>query len=145
MKTYVWFFATVLLGFYNTGCKYNPGPNPGNIIVVRPASGDSVMGGMHNYQITWAGSNIAAQKTFEYSLDSGSTWTTIATTTVDGYLFDWNVPDTSAHAAMIRITDKNYATGTSGAFHIFISNPAGPGKTVAPKPGSIYLFRNIQT
>ena len=48
---------------------------PGNnITVTRPAQGDTVKAGTTNYQITWTGSGIAPKKTFEYSLDSGSTF-----------------------------------------------------------------------
>jgi hypothetical protein len=88
------------------------------LVVVRPALGEIITGGTKNYQITWTGSSLTAQKTFEYSLDGGQTWKPIGTITADVFAFSWNVPDTSSTTALVRITDKNGVTGTSGLFTI---------------------------
>jgi hypothetical protein len=124
------------------GCKYDPGAAPGSITVVRPAAKDTLIGGTKNYQITWAGSNIATIKTIEASYDNGATWSPIAIFNSDAYLYTWNVVDTSAAQAMIRITDKNGVVGKSGVFTILQS---GPGRTVSPKAGSTFAFKNFQT
>ncbi|MFI5265027.1 MAG: hypothetical protein ACHQM6_10970, partial [Candidatus Kapaibacterium sp.] len=131
-------FFTIFIG----GCKYNPGPSPGSITVVRPALNDTIVGGTKNYQITWAGSNINSQKSFDYSLDNGTTWKTIGSMTSDAFLYDWNVPDTFATQAIVRITDKNNVVGKSG---VFVLKSSGPGKTIPAKPGSTFIFKNDQT
>lgn len=89
-----------------------------NLTIVRPASGDSIKGGTLRDTITWAGSGIARVKTLEYSLDSGITWTTIATFTTDSFTYVWAVPDTSSTKAMVRLTDTNNMRGVSGRFTI---------------------------
>jgi hypothetical protein len=88
------------------------------IIVGHPAGGEMVLEGKQNYQITWTGSGLSPQKTFALSLDSGATWTTIGKDTTNGFTFSWNVPNSISTRAMIRITDLNGDTGTSGMFTI---------------------------
>jgi hypothetical protein len=92
---------------------------PGNnITVTHPAQGDTIKGAMQNYQITWTGTGIASKKIFAYSLDNGLTWKTIDTITSDLFTHNWNVPDTVASKAIVRITDGNNLVGLSGVFTI---------------------------
>ncbi len=92
-----------------------------NLVVVRPGSGETIVGGTQNYPITFTGNNLATQKTFEYSLDGGTTWKTIGVLNADVMTYPWNVPDTASTRALVRITDKNGITGTSGLFTILSS------------------------
>ncbi len=107
-------------------------PGPGTIVVLTPGAGETVNGKTQNYQITWTGSNIALQKTFDYSLDGGLTWTMIGSMTADGFSYGWNVPDTATNMAMVRITDANGTVGKSGIFII---------KSGKPNPGTIIVVR----
>jgi len=91
------------------------------IIVMRPTAGESIVGATQAYSITWTGSQIATQKIFAYSLDGGLTWRTIDTMSADIFTHNWNVPDTASTQALVRITDKNGLTGTSGLFRIISS------------------------
>src|SRR5689334_9135776 len=104
------FFILACVVLWNNGCHYNPGPTAGSIVVVRPAAGDTLTGGTRNYQVTWSGTGINSVKTFEYSLDSGITWTTIGTQVSDSYLYNWNIPDTTGDHSLLRIVDKNGTT-----------------------------------
>ncbi|MFI5200795.1 MAG: ice-binding family protein [Candidatus Kapaibacterium sp.] len=101
------------------------------IVVVNPALGAVIAEGLQNYQITWTGIGLAAQKTFELSLDGGQTWSTIGSITANVFTYNWNVPNTASTQAIIRITDGNGITGESGLFTIkanagtiVISDPA---------------------
>ncbi len=107
------------------GSGSNPG---GNIMVTKPALGDTVKGGTQNYQITWTGTGIGSIKTIEYSLDSGLTWRAVGTATGNVFTFNWNVPDTSSKKAKVRITDQNNIRGISGLFII------GSSKIIVVKP-----------
>ncbi len=104
-----------------------------SLIVVRPAKGDTLRGGTQNYQITWSGTGIDAQKTIDFSLDSGKTWKLIATINSPAFVYNWNVPDTLAPKSFVRVTDKNNLTGKSGMFVILSSKPA-PGTIIITKP-----------
>ena len=81
--------------------------NSGTIVVLTPASGEVIAGGMKNYQITWTGTGITSKKTLDYSLDSGKTWTVIGSITSDVFTYNWSVPDTISTKAIVRVTDNN--------------------------------------
>lgn len=88
-----------------------------------------ISGGTVNYQITFtATGNVTEEKTLEYSLDGGETWTLIGVMNSDAESYSWDeVPNTATTQALIRIQDSNGVTGISGLFTI----------TVAPNVGSI--------
>ncbi|HLP27819.1 MAG TPA: ice-binding family protein [Candidatus Didemnitutus sp.] len=99
--------------------------------VLTPGVGANITGGTENYQITWTGVGIAEMKTFEYSLDSGATWTMIGGMSTQGFAYAWNVPDTSSTRALVRITDSNGLRAVSKMFSI----------TRTPIPGVITVVR----
>jgi len=97
------------------------------LVVVHPWAGEVIAEGLQNYQITWTGIGLTAQKTFELSLDAGATWSTIGSITANVFTYNWNVPSTASTQAIIRITDGNGTTGESGIF------------TIQPNAGSIVI------
>jgi hypothetical protein len=105
------------------------------LIVVHPASGDTLLRKTANYRITWSGSGITPKKTIAYSLDSGVTWKTIATVTIDSFVYNWNVPDTTSTKAFVRVTDTNNLRGVSGRFTIASSKAAANIVLVHPALG----------
>lgn len=105
-------------------------PTP-KMTILTPGAGTNITGGTQNYQITWSGNGIAELKTFEYSLDSGATWTLIGGMATNGFAYAWNVPDTSSTKAMVRITDANNLRAVSKVFSI----------TRTPIPGVITVVR----
>ncbi|MBC8124399.1 MAG: DUF3494 domain-containing protein [Candidatus Kapabacteria bacterium] len=106
----------------------------GSITIVRPSRGEALIGGTQDYFITWTGSGIAPMKTIALSLDSGLTWTTISEIVTDAFIYAWDVPDTNASRALVRITDSKGVTATSGLFRITSS---------VPLPGSITIFHPL--
>jgi len=112
---------------------------PDSITVVRPSAGEILRGTMLQYAITWRGTGIAPSKTFHYSLDSGITWTLIGTTTTDGFVYYWDVPDTSSTNAMVRITDSKNLVGRSKAFMIAPRTLADMLIVLTPKQGDTLI------
>jgi hypothetical protein len=102
----------------------------GTLTVVRPAAGESISCGTQNYQIVFAGTNLTLRKTFEYSLDGGSNWVAIGVDSSTAQSYSWNVPEAVSTQALVRITDMNGVTGTSGMFSIIRS--AAPVITMQP-------------
>ncbi len=93
-----------------------------SLVIVRPAAGETILGGTPNYQITWTGFGLTSKKTFDYSLDGGQTWTLIGTISADVFAYAWlNVPDTTSPNAQVRITDSNGFVGKSSIFKIVTS------------------------
>lgn len=103
-------------------------PVPGSIVVTHPVPGEIITGGYQNFLITFTATNTTQQKTFEYSLDSGATWTMIGTASSDDQFYVWpSVPNVATTQALVRVTDANGVTGTSALFTI----------TTIPTDGSI--------
>ena len=104
-----------------SGCS-NSSPvtttKPAGIVVVTPSMNEVISGGTQNYQITWTGTGITTQKSFNYSLNNGSTWTPIGNLNADVNSYNWNVPNIPSTQALIRITDNNGLSGSSGVFTI---------------------------
>jgi hypothetical protein len=65
-------------------------PSRSYVGLLSPASGQAVASGS-TYSIRWAASSDIAKFTLKYSMDKGTTWTTIATEQT-GTSYDWNVP-----------------------------------------------------
>lgn len=79
------------------------------IVVVSPNGGEVWQGNsIHN--ITWTSISVSSVK-IEYSLDNGTSWTTIVSTTPSTGIYNWTVPDTASAQARIRISDA--ATGNA--------------------------------
>ena len=94
------------------------GVPPTSLTVVRPNAGDSVMAGTQKYEIVWTGSNITNLKKLEYSTDGGQNWLLIANIDSTSMHYMWDVPMIASNNVIIRVTDNNGVTGTSGVFSI---------------------------
>jgi hypothetical protein len=119
--------SLALAGIALPGCSNNSGTTvttkPPAITVVTPGLHEVLTGGTQSYNITWTGTGITTQKTLEYSLNNGSNWILIVVLNADVNTYSWSVPAVASTSAVIRITDKNGLTGSSGTFTI--SLPVG--------------------
>ncbi len=93
-------------------------PNPGSIVINRPALDEVLFVGTHNYQIMWSGTGITPEKTLELSTNGGITWILIANISTEGFSYNWDVPNLPTTNAHIRITDHNGLSGISSQFTI---------------------------
>ncbi|MDP4218947.1 MAG: ice-binding family protein [Bacteroidota bacterium] len=101
-------------------------PTPGSIVIIHPAAGEVIAGGTVDYQITFTSVNTTQQKTLSYSLDGGTNWSLIGFLNSDAQSFSWaSVPNVSTTQALVRITDANGVTGTSGLFTITMTAGVG--------------------
>jgi hypothetical protein len=115
--------------------RIGSGSSPGSIVFIHPSPGEIIVGGTPNYQVMWTGSGLTADKVLELSLDGGLSWKPIGSISTDNFVYNWNVPDTASTQAIIRITDKNNVTGSSGIFTIKSSKP-NPGTIVVINPSA---------
>lgn len=92
--------------FSNSGGGANPTTVIRNesILVTSPNGGETWnAGSTHN--VTWVSDGIVNVK-LEYSLDSGSTWTTITASTPAGAgSFAWTLPVTPSTTALVKVSD----------------------------------------
>ncbi|MGD2093344.1 MAG: hypothetical protein PVH61_44700, partial [Candidatus Aminicenantes bacterium] len=97
---------------------------PAFISITSPNGGEYwETGSLHD--ITWSTIGPVGYVKIEYSLNSGSSWTTIVSSTPNDGEFTWTVPGTTSDNCLVRITDiDNYPTDTSDAVFSIVLPPA---------------------
>jgi RHS repeat-associated protein len=121
-------------GVFDVSDAVFPIYEPAYITITSPNGGEFWVTGT-NHDITWTttGPGQVINVKIEYSLNSGTSWTTIVTSTPNDGSFPWTVPGTTSDNCLVRITDTdNYPTDTSDAvFSIVLP----PGITVTSPNG----------
>ncbi|MFN4234777.1 MAG: YCF48-related protein [Bacteroidia bacterium] len=79
---------------------------PASIILTAP-NGGQTLAVNSNYTITWNSQSISNVK-LEYSINNGSTWTTIANSVAaNNGSYVWNVPATPSQQCLVRVSDAS--------------------------------------
>jgi len=85
-----------------------------------------------NQVITWNSSNTSGNVRIEYSINNGSNWTEIVTSTQDDGSYPWVIPNTPSESCLVRISDvdgspigQSYAVFTIGPVQINVIAPNG--------------------
>ncbi|MBL7726744.1 MAG: S8 family serine peptidase [Dinghuibacter sp.] len=88
------------------------------IEVIYPNGGESLSPGTSEV-ITWDNAGVTGDQTVEYSLNNGSTWTTISTTVAAGTTrFTWSVPSANTSTALVRVTSGSLTDVSDANFRI---------------------------
>ncbi len=102
-----------------------------------------------NQTVSWSGSNLLAGVNLEYSLNSGSTWTTITTFTsgANGGSYNWLIPTvTPSTNCLFRVTSLANALATDVSNSNFtISNPIPAITVTAPNTNVYWGIGTAQT
>jgi endonuclease/exonuclease/phosphatase family metal-dependent hydrolase len=142
VDSYIASYGTTTTDHYPVLSRYTFGGGGGTpaVTVTAPNGGESWTGGT-SHAITWTSASVSSVK-LEYTLDGGTTWSTIiASTGAAAGSYAWTVPSSASTSAKVRVTDT--ASGTSdvsnAAFTITAS--ATPAKVIineilANEPGS---------
>ncbi len=83
-----------------------------NFVLLRPSidlispNGEEEMKGGSTHEITWTSQNLESVK-IEYSLNSGSSWSTIVSSTPDDGSYSWTVPLVTSANCIIKISDAS--------------------------------------
>jgi endonuclease/exonuclease/phosphatase family metal-dependent hydrolase len=125
--------------------RYNWGSGGGGttptLQLSAPNGGESWTAGS-SQAITWSASNISNVK-LEYSLDNGSTWSLItSSTSASTGSYTWTVPSTTSTQARVRVSDASNASLndiSDATFSIVSSTSTGAvfmNEVLANEPGS---------
>jgi endonuclease/exonuclease/phosphatase family metal-dependent hydrolase len=115
----------------------------GSVTVTAPNGGESWSAGSAR-NITWTASGVTSVK-LEYSVNGGSTWSTLtASTAASAGSYAWTVPASASTTARVRVSDAADASVTDtsdGAFSITTSSGGGTGtalinEVMVNEPGS---------
>jgi hypothetical protein len=107
-----------------------------SVTVTAPNGGESLAGGTST-TITWTSTGSIANVSLEYSLDGGSTWTTITSSTPNDGSQAWTVPSSATTQGRVRVADAaNAATNdiSNSNFTITVT-PSNSVTVTAPNGG----------
>jgi RHS repeat-associated protein len=102
------------------------------ITITSPGNGDIwVIGSVQ--AITWSTTGTVDNVNIEYSTDSGSNWTTIASSEINDGSYSWTIPSTPSSNCLVKISETDGdPTSTSNTFtisnpvNLFVKDPNGP-------------------
>ncbi|HKP75091.1 MAG TPA: lamin tail domain-containing protein [Longimicrobiaceae bacterium] len=139
VDSYIASYGTTTSDHYPVLTRYNWASGAASVTVTSPNGGESWAGGsVHN--VTWTSSGVTNVK-LEYTLDGGSTWSTIvASTAASAGSYAWTVPGSASTNAKVRITDTASSASdvSNAAFTITGGTPANViiNEILANEPGS---------
>ncbi|HEX8903340.1 MAG TPA: lamin tail domain-containing protein, partial [Longimicrobiaceae bacterium] len=137
--SYIASYGTTTSDHYPVITRYNQGGGAASVTVTSPNGGESWAGGS-SHAITWTSANVANVK-IDYSLDGGTTWTAITSSTpASSGSYTWTVPNTASTSAKVRVTDtgSSASDASNAAFTITTASLAKViiNEILANEPGS---------
>ena len=104
----------------------------GSITVTCPNGGESfVVGSKRN--ITWTSSGSIANVKIKYSINNGSNWTTITSSTANDGSYSWTVPNKLSSSCLVRISDSSNSSISDKSNSVFsiVSSSGSPTITLS--------------
>jgi hypothetical protein len=99
-----------------------------SITVTSPNGGESWTGGS-KHSITWTSSGSVGNVKIDYSLNNGSTWTILTSSTPNDGITTWTLPNTTSSQCLVRIreaSDGDPSDTSDGVFTITASGGGSP-------------------
>jgi hypothetical protein len=91
-----------------------------SITVISPNGGESLqVGGIHS--ITWNTTGTVGTIDIDYSINGGSSWTSLATG-LSGNSYNWTIPNTPSSSCLVRATDGSVQDESDATFSINASS-----------------------
>tara|TARA_B100000508_G_scaffold102004_1_gene80387 strand:+ start:9626 stop:13129 length:3504 start_codon:yes stop_codon:yes gene_type:complete len=94
------------------------------IVVEYPVGGESLVPGERE-MIRWSDASSRGGYDIEYSLNNGSTWTTLAIVSGSARFYEWSIPNQSSSQVLVRVVGGG-STGVSSAPFSIFAVPAKP-------------------
>jgi hypothetical protein len=117
---------------------------PSNDITVTSPNGGQTWQGLSTQAITWTNlPSASGQYILQYSLNNGTSWTTIASN-VTGNSFNWSVPNFPSTNCLIKIIDFVNICKFDVSNAVFTISPATP-IVLTPNGGESYYASTTQT
>ncbi len=125
----------------------------GQITVTSPNGGENLTAGQV-HPITWTSSNVGSHVKIDYSVNGGTSWSGITSSTPNDGVRNWTVPSVSSNLVRIRITSKSDNSIYDISNANFSISPAAPTNCDAasielgsdvnlPSSGSVTLSTNV--
>jgi len=118
-------------------------PVEDTVTVTSPNGGESWTAGSTR-AITWVSTGNIQSLKLEYSVNSGTTWTTIAASAANTGSYSWTVPNTGTNSALIRISDASDGSPSDVSNNVFTIVPENLTLT-APNGGESWVSGTSRT
>ena len=97
-------------------------------VTVTAPNGGETLAGNSSTTLTWSNTGSIANVKLEYSLNNGSTWTTISASTANDGSEAWTVPNSATTQGLVRVSDASNGSVNDASDNTFTI-------TVAPSGG----------
>lgn len=116
-------------------------PKNEDIIVTAPNGGESWQVGS-SQQITWVSSSTSNQFKVYYSINNGSSWTTLTNSTSSEY-YNWTIPDNVSDQCLVKVQDySNACIYDISDINFSITPPTPEINITSPNSGNTLYARN---
>ena len=124
-------------------------PTPQSITVTSPNGGESwTVGTSQNITWTSAGTHPVGNINIDYSIDSGTNWTSVVTGTPNDGTYSWTIPNTPSTNCLVRVREiDDCPTDTSNAVFTIVaavletvSAPTTPSGPASGTTGTSYSY-----
>lgn len=122
-----------VIWYENTG---SGGGTPATLTLTSPNGGETLAaGGVHT--ITWTSTGTIANVKLEYSLNGGSTFTTIIASTPNDGSQSWTVPNVSSTTALVRVSDAADGNPSDASNSVFTISQSASLTLISPNGGEV--------
>jgi len=105
-------------------------PSAASITVTSPNGGESwTAGSTHN--ITWTSTGSVGNVKIEYSVNNGSSWNTITSSTDNDGIYSWKLPDVSSFQCLVRIKEASDGSPSDISNAVFSITTGGGAASIA--------------
>ncbi len=113
---------------YNNTCKSDQSDatftiTPAQPILTSPNGGQTLYSGT-NYNITWNAATFFSNVRLEYSLNNGTTWTTIIANTSNSGSYGWTIPNVYSTQCLVRASNTSSLSVNDVSNTTFTIKPA---------------------
>ena len=118
-----------MIKLYNEGIGEEP-----SLSVIKPNGSETWQEGS-TQNITWTSQNVDHVK-IEYSINNGSSWTTIISSTLSDGSYEWTIPNNASSECLVRISDASDSQISDVSDGVFtIPGPLNPVVTITSPNG----------
>ncbi|MBI5218940.1 MAG: T9SS type A sorting domain-containing protein [Bacteroidia bacterium] len=113
-------------------------------VTVTAPNGSETLTGCYSQTITWNSGGTGTSFTIKYSVNNGSTWTTI-TSSASGSSYNWNpVPNVSSTQALIKVYDTGNSATVDSSNAVFTISPNTDVIVTVPNGGESWQVGTSQ-
>jgi Leucine-rich repeat (LRR) protein len=97
-----------------------------------------------DYSVTWATTGSISNVMIEYSINNGSSWSTVVSSTTNSGSYNWTIPNTPSNNCLVRISDTS-GPAVDVSNGVFTIDPFPTLTVQVPNGGQSWVEGNTET